>query len=301
MNWAAWLASGAMSLFFRGLRIKSGLSRLSRSPFVERVVRHLPAQQSTRLLSGDRIMTSAHDYDGRILVLFGTADPKVADTCVAILRQGDVFLDIGANHGSIGLAVVPSVGAQGEVHLFEPQATLVARIASAIRPHANVHLHPIGLLDVDDTLTLERPDEHSGMGSFATVKHHQELFTTTEQCEVRDIATYLPPLLAGRPFGVKLDIEGAEGRVLPWLLQQPNLRFIVFETVALPAGMVGAIIDAGLTIYGFRRNLLSTRLTRPLDPRQPADFHDLLAFRPGVSADRLPQDASPRELAPLVA
>jgi hypothetical protein len=50
--------------------------------------------------------------------------------------------------------------------------------------------------------------------------------TTAEECPIREIGSYAGPLITGRNFGANLDIEGAEPKVMPWLLAQPNLRFL---------------------------------------------------------------------------
>jgi FkbM family methyltransferase len=56
------------------------------------------------------------------------------DFCLALLREGDVVLDVGANFGSFALPMARRVGPRGKVLAFEPSATTAACLrASAER------------------------------------------------------------------------------------------------------------------------------------------------------------------------
>jgi FkbM family methyltransferase len=218
-----------------------------------------------------------NDHDGRILYLFGTNDPKVHAVTQSLLRPGDSFLDIGANHASIGILAANLVGPSGHVHLFEPQPDICRRVGEAIHcaQLSNVTLHQCGLMDHDGEMTLSRPKHHSGMATFRQPDCQEEWDSLT--LEVKDIATYLPPLIDGRPFGVKLDVEGSEPHLMPWLVSQENLRFIVFEAAHNRHELWDIVQASGLQLYGLCRRIFRMRIQRITSPDEMSSFHDLVA------------------------
>ncbi len=282
----------------RQLPLKSGVTAIAYHKFILWLIRDLPDPVMTTLRDGTPIATSPRDHDGSILYLFGTNDPKVALTTEALLNPGDTFLDIGANHATIGFSAARVVGSKGAVHVFEPQRKLGNRIADAIEAgrFGNVTLHRIGLLDVDGSFELRSPTDHSGSATFAdtgTATH----FDATETCTVRAIAPYVGPLIEERPFAAKIDIEGAEPKILPWLLAQPTMRFLIFEASNNPQALYNDVRTAGLLLYGLERHPLLMRYQRIDSLTDLARFHDVIAVNavgPG------PARANRTELAALL-
>jgi FkbM family methyltransferase len=279
--------------------VASGLTRLGFNRWTNQVFARCGDPIEAVMLNGVRIEVSPSDHDGRILYLFGTNDPKVLAVAQGLLRRGDRFLDIGANYSSIGIQVAHVVGPEGQVHLFEPQPDLCRRVQASLDRAGitNVHLHGVGLMDRDDEMVLARPTLHSGMATFIPSTGQDQW--VKETIPVRNIATYLPPLIEDHPFGVKLDVEGAEIHLMPWLLQQPGLRFVIFEA-AYNRRQLWDLIDAsGLILYGLRR-LVHTKQVRRVEVfEQMTKYHDLVAIRPRAGAPA-PKVATPYELGRIV-
>jgi FkbM family methyltransferase len=273
------LLSFVVAVFHRA-PLKSGLTALSFNPLVNGLIKSIPTSAKARLCDGNFIEVSTDDYHGRVLYLFGTNDPKVEQTAKALLRSGDVFLDIGANYSSIGLSAAHVVGRDGKVHLFEPQKLLCNRVQQTLDAgcYGNVCLHRVGLMDRDDILTLQSPEHHSGMATFADTDDNS-YFEKTETCEVREISAYVGPLVEGRSFGAKLDIEGSEPAIMPWLLRQPNLKFLIFEAAHNQRELYDAIISSGMTLFGLKRHPFLLRANRIDKFSDLEKFHDLLAVR----------------------
>jgi hypothetical protein len=112
-----------------------------------------------------------------------------------------------------------------------------------------------------------------------TANNSNDIFQKTEICEVREISAYAGPLVAGRPFGAKLDIEGTELSIMPWLLAQPNLRFLIFESAHNQDKLYNAVMESGLTLYGLRRHPFMLRVTRIDSFAEVMDFHDLVVIK----------------------
>jgi FkbM family methyltransferase len=267
------------SWLLRLLPIAGGLTRLAFNPITNQVFGRCLTTASARMLNGIPIAVDVNDYHGRILYLFGTNDPKVHHVSQALLRSGDCFLDIGANYGSIGLLAADRVGPKGQVHLFEPQPHLCKALREAIRlgGRGNVHVHEVALLDRDDTLELAAPTDHSGRATL--VRHCDQSDWDKIRVPVKDIATYMPSLIQNRNFGAKIDVEGAEIYLMPWLLRQPSLKFLIFEAAHNQPALWEMVRASGLTLFGLERTLFAKRLARVDTLAAMARYHDLAAVR----------------------
>jgi FkbM family methyltransferase len=281
---------------FRRLPIRSGLTRLSFNGPMNSLFSGQTEPMLAKLRDGTPIDVDVSDYHGRILYLFGSNDIKVSMTADALLRDGDSFLDIGANYSTIGLAAARKVGRQGTVHLFEPQKRLADRVRAAIAAgnYENVVFHQLGLMDVDGSFVIRAPAHHSGRATF--VDHEDSAdFTPVEECQVRAIGSYVAPLVGDRPFGAKLDIEGSEPLVMPWLVAQPNLRFLIFEAAHHHQDLYDHVTDAGLILYGLNRDPLRVRITRIDRFSEMSSFHDFVAMRLAEGAQP-PKGSSPTQM-----
>jgi len=254
-------------------------------------------------LDGTHVEVAPNDFDGRVLYLFGTNDPKVQSTAQGLLRKGDVFLDIGANYSTIGLSVAERVGTNGRVHLFEPQDRICRRVGKSMTGMrlANVVLHRVALMDHDGEMRLSRPRQHSGSATLVDYGGDRSEWET-EVVTVRNIASYVAPLVARREFGAKLDVEGAEPLLMPWLLSQPGLKFLIFEASHNQAELFDQVRSAQYHLYGLCRNfrnVFQTRLRLVSSAPGMSSHHDLVAVRIPRSVAP-PQHLNPRSLGLLI-
>ena len=215
------------------------------------------------------------------LIFFGTNDIKVSLSACALLRDGDVFLDIGANYATVGLAAAAIVGPTGTVHLFEPQRSLAERVETAIRcgSYQNVTLHRLGLMDKDGKQPIMGLTHHSGSASFCSQEAPAD-FRVIEECAIREIGSFVRPLVAERRFGAKLDVEGAEPAVMPWLLNQPNLSFLIFEGTRNRETLYQQVKCSGLALYGLDHHQFLRVVLRRVDTLADMSlFRDLVAIQ----------------------
>jgi FkbM family methyltransferase len=269
---------GVLSYLFRRWPFNGGQVRIANLWLVRKLAGRLPANTTAVLRNGDSVRVNPTDFDGRQLALFGSPDLGITEACMRNIKSGDVFLDIGANHGAVGLMVADRVGESGHVHLFEPQQDLGRKLREAIhrRFAANLTLHPIGLLDEDGEARMWEVEGHSGCASFVGQEE------CTHQSEVllpiRDVATYIPPLVQGRSWAAKIDVEGAEGRILSGLLRIPRLRFAVVECSHLVnlRAVWDTVQEANFFMFGFEKTRTRTRFRRILRPQAMGQFEDVL-------------------------
>lgn len=251
------------------------------------------------LRNGLRLPVRLSDYNGRMLYLFGTPDPKVISVCQSLLNPGDVFLDIGANFGTVGLLSHTSVEPGGALHFVEPQPELCEAIRGAIESGSikNAQVHNCGMWDEDGELTLNRPDQHTGAASLAS----SSTGGASIQVPVRAVDSFLKETVGDRSFGAKVDVEGAEPRILPTILAHPSLRFVLFEC-NIPEVREHAwelISNKKLAFFGLRKNLFTTRLFAIRTREELDRVHDVLAVQ--TDPDSVPKgDFHPSVLANLL-
>lgn len=258
--------------------IKKGLDRVTRSKIVTWLIPYINTEKTALLNNEISMIVDIKDYDARTLYLFSRVDPHVLDVCQSLLRPGNCFLDIGANYGSIGMLCRNYVGDDGEIHLFEPQPNLCQRIRSAQGlDWSRIHLHEIGLLNRDAVIEMYLSDEQSGKASFVLPSSSRD----TLKLKVRNIATYVPNLIGERQFGVKIDVEGAEDMLIPYLIRQKKLKFIVFETVHMQnkTELFCSMIQHGFILFEIVNNMFSTKLQIVREPSLTISYKDIVAVR----------------------
>jgi FkbM family methyltransferase len=151
----------------------------------------------------------------------------VLDTCLAVLRPGDVFYDIGANVGFIGVEIARKIPS-ASVIAFEPQATLAHTIA------LSAQLNNLCNLKVCELMIGEKV----GQGRLFLPAHcihasavPREPDATETVCPIttldEEVCNHrLPP-----PNVIKLDVEGSELAVFRGARQvlAKHRPWIVFE------------------------------------------------------------------------
>ena len=261
------------------LKLNAGSHLICNAPFVRRLASRIKADRILTSTPGGFLMEAdVNDYNGRKLLLFGTNDWKINRTVNALLFEQDVFLDIGANYGTVGFGATPQVGRNGEVHLFEPQPDLADRLATAIRGRGkrNVHVHQLALGALDGELPMSVPTGHSGRGSLVgSAPASGERFLVT----VRAAHNFVASLVGQRPFGAKIDAEGADLEIIRSIAPLGNCRFIVYEGGADRQEICRYLIESGFAVFGISRSLLVPSVVALDGPADSLKYHDAAAVR----------------------
>lgn len=136
-----------------------------------------------------------------------------------ILKEGDVFIDVGANIGMITLLASRLVGDAGQVIAFEPNPNAAARLSATIEENhiSNVVLHLCALAAQDGEATLSVVTSHSGMGTIADIpKKLLPLVSAVHKVKIVRGADLLTER-SRPPAVIKLDVEGYELQALQGL------------------------------------------------------------------------------------
>ena len=132
------------------------------------------------------------------------------------LRDGDVFVDIGANIGLYTVIAGKCVGSAGLVIAFEPAGATRARLEANIRLNSltNVQVQSLALSDKNDSVPLNVPmdgfDAWASLGvpTDGQAQHSELVETATWDGFANDRG------LEGLVAMMKIDVEGWERRVL---------------------------------------------------------------------------------------
>ena len=197
----------------------------------------------------------------------------------AVLRPGDVFVDVGANKGDFSLLAARLMHDRGRVLCFEPEPANVGWIERSVarNRYESIEVLPIALADAEGTATLHL-GEKSGWHSL--LRTDGVAVTGSIDVPTRRLDDVLAERGIERVDAVKIDVEGAEDRVLDGA--ERTLRGTHRMTVLLDLhpgrGVDPVATSTRLTEWGFAlRN--PDDIERPLEgPVTPAT-RSVLAVR----------------------
>lgn len=128
-----------------------------------------------------------------------------------LVREGDVFFDLGANFGFYSCYVLPLCGKSGAVHAFEANPCLIPHLRRSIdlnSQYGNINLNAVAVgSDSGAFLPLYGTDR---IGSSSLYPHEWLDRNTAVQVPVVTIDEYIRENRIRRLDVMKIDIEGAE-------------------------------------------------------------------------------------------
>ena len=208
---------------------------------------------------GRRLQLDITDPTGRMPYFYLTPyEQGVSDAIITALRPGDIFVDVGANIGYYTVLAAQVVGAAGHVIAFEPHdgaRDMLETVVQRNEASARVEIVPLALAEGEGTATMFVDDTttaHSTIEpSLSPMRHVAALHPATiVGVSTLDVWMAARSEVSRRVRCIKIDVEGAEARVLagmPRQLQSRTLVAIVCETT------IGSPADAALAAAGFQR------------------------------------------------
>lgn len=122
------------------------------------------------------------------------------------LKEGDLFVDVGANIGWFTVLASEIVGDEGSVYAYEPDPDNYAILCENVKTNSydTVYLHKCALSDSEGTMNLYKSPTNLG---------DHRLFASEDRESIRvPIHKFIGP-----PHDIdfiKIDVQGHEGRVL---------------------------------------------------------------------------------------
>jgi FkbM family methyltransferase len=223
----------------------------------------------------------------KYVYLFGVWEPDLTAFMRRRLRPGDTFIDVGANVGYLSAFASKLVGPHGGVVAIEPAPATGAALRETVAMNdlTNIRLVAAAASDHDDELPLFVGRSYT-MGLTTTVGRR---FLLRENGRVR--ATTLGSLVTREELAntrlIKIDVEGAEDRVLGGLLASvdalPTDAEVVVEVMARwwrnpqlrPIDVLQPFLDRGFHVYMLAADYTPWRYLWPKDVRAPQRLRDL--------------------------
>jgi len=184
------------------------------------------------------------------------------DTDIAVLshllKEGDTFLDVGANHGSFAIVASKLLGADGLVIAVEPQPRLAKAIEKSLSANAlcKFHIYNLAVGDRDGEIELLVPIGTSGSAGIfpehsATHDHNAIKVPLRRFDQLVDWQNF-----TGRVM-LKLDVEGSECAFLEGARQmitslKPKLIIEVHPNSLKAAGATGDRLKQLLLELGYK-------------------------------------------------
>lgn len=189
--------------------VRKGKLRLAR--FGMRFADDLPGEVLVPTTDGRRLHADLGTGMCDLIFFLGEYERAVTRAISAVVRPGDVCLDVGANLGWYTTLLHELAGPTGEVHAFEPVPSIFGALERnvALLDHtANVHLRNVALGDAPGQAAIHLfaglPNGHASMSDMDRDDYE------TVDVPVITVDSYLVEQQVGPVDVVKMDIEGAE-------------------------------------------------------------------------------------------
>jgi FkbM family methyltransferase len=147
------------------------------------------------------------------------------------LKEGDVFVDVGANVGAYSLWVSQYIGQSGRIVAIEPQPTVLGRLRAnlAFNPELNAKVFACGAGPEQGLMYLSIGSDNEGGASLATISGGKDEIEVV----VRPLLSMVQEAGLDRIDALKIDIEGYEDRALiPFYTEAPSAlrpRLLILE------------------------------------------------------------------------
>jgi FkbM family methyltransferase len=187
--------------------------------------------------------------DFREIEAFGMVNLSLGEMCndtnwyrclAAALQPGDVFWDVGANIGTVAGYLAHPRFKLSSLHAFEPNPGPLKTLQSLFATNSRVAVHPFGLGDQDQTITMNLSSVGSSVGSMARDLHEGKQI----KVQVRRGDAMRRELRLPAPTVMKIDVEGFEPSVFAGLAETiaEHRPIIFFEHIYLSDEQVKALI-----------------------------------------------------------
>jgi FkbM family methyltransferase len=197
------------------------------------------------VIGGKEVVFDISEFTaGEFYFLSKLYEPQTTELILGELGPGDVFVDIGANHGYFTVLAATRVGETGHVYAFEPNPAVLEQLRLHLavnRLTSIVTVTATALAEVDDETArffISQCEGNSGLSTLTPDPKFIEsgALSASQYVEVaqRRFDRWREENHLNRIDWVKIDVEGAEERVLQGMgetLQLMPPKGIICETL----------------------------------------------------------------------
>ena len=172
--------------------------------------------------SGVHIKSNVMEFIQQRLIYFGVWEPNLTSFITRRLKEGDIFIDIGANIGYYSVIGANLVGSQGSVVAIEASPSIFGMLQETIQLNklSNVRSINCAVSEKEGSVTLYKaPNEITSRSTISPERGY------AAECEVpgTPLMRIVCPDELRRARLIKIDIEGAELPVLREILENIQL------------------------------------------------------------------------------
>ncbi len=233
-------------LFARSVRALDVLQRAYMRAFA-----YISPVKDCRTVFGSMVRCNARDFLQRRIRFFQIFEHNLTYYSMERLREGDVYVDIGANIGYFSLLASRCVGNQGQVISVEADPVTFAALKKNLELNVcrNVSARNIAATATACKISITRSDPYNSGCNAITVGTSA---SGIEGLPFRDIVGED----LGRVRFIKIDIEGSEEPILNAILEAlPDLRddlIVASEVSPTSAEHVERFVAAGFRAYAMQ-------------------------------------------------
>jgi len=240
------------------------------SPYVDG---HHPPFVEAPTKSGFRMHLDLRDrWIQRYIYFLGTWDRDSTKIVHSVLRDGDVFFDVGANVGYFTLMAAKLVGPRGRVYAFEPEPELYSQLSRNVTLNGmkNVELANVAVTDRSGKILIENVAYIGNRGAASLVPRQPGM----PMIEVNAISLDEFSRMHGiaRIRLIKMDIEGAEMLALQGMIgllsapTVPDLLCEVDDRLLRRMGFRDEDVYSLLSSLGFKRYAITPKGLEEVEP-----------------------------------
>jgi FkbM family methyltransferase len=179
--------------------------------------RNLEVPLVVRWLGGTRVEVTLGNDNSLCLYVAGSFEPNEFAFLDGVVRPGMTFVDVGANEGYFTLFAARRVGRGGRVVAIEPSSRERLQLERNVLRNrlGNVIVVPHALADAAGTARLQIAAKvHGGHNTFGAFAYADTAAVASEEVPLETLDALVERLSVGRVDVMKIDVEGAELKVL---------------------------------------------------------------------------------------
>lgn len=195
-----------------------------------------------------------NDYIGASIIASKTYEPHVTCIVKKLLKEGDVFLDLGGNLGYFSMLASTLVKNTGKVLVFEPNPQNLQLIYASILHNetSNIFVYPYAASDSASILRFTTVGSNGGI----VTKHsqNQQFFMLVQSVVLDDFLSNVPKIDL-----VKIDIEAHEPAAIrgmvnlikthkPKIITEFHPWAMILNNVELPEEYLSQLYNLGYRI-----------------------------------------------------
>ena len=175
-----------------------------------------PFKVSSKTFWGDTM--TYYLPEGNAIYYYGFFEANLTNFFINYLKEGDIFIDVGAHVGFYTMLASDLVGTTGAVHSFEPTPRTFSSLLENSHKHPNVYVNNFAVLNEEKNIDfVDYGPRYSAFNSFKSRTASNMNFLKKDAVSITVRSIILDDYCEKNkiiPNFIKIDAEGAEHLIL---------------------------------------------------------------------------------------